>query len=249
MPRGFPGFGGGVTSLPRATRAMLVLFVAASILDAVVSRWMHGPELALFTALIPGEVLRGEVWRLVSYPWLADAPLALIFGVMLLVFFASSLERSWGRKTFIVRTLVLAAVPAVLTSVLGLALPAVAVAPYVGLSALGLCWLTAFASDLRSARVALFPLPVVLTGDQLLWFEGGMLLLWMLFSGSPVPYLNDAIAFGFALAWFRFGAFEGLRKRWLKLRKGRVESRLEKLARERRLRVVRDDDDESRFLH
>lgn len=66
MPRGFPGFGGGVTSLPRATRAMLVLFVAASILDAVVSRWMHGPELALFTALIPGEVLRGEVWRLVS---------------------------------------------------------------------------------------------------------------------------------------------------------------------------------------
>jgi membrane associated rhomboid family serine protease len=234
--------------MPRATRAMLVLFVAGSVLDAVVARWMHGPEFALFTALIPREVLNGEVWRLVSYPWLAGDPLALVFGVMLLVFFASSLERSWGRRTFVVRTLVLAAAPAAMTTLLGLALAPVAGAPYVGLSALGLAWLTAFASELRSARVTLFPLPVVLTGDQLLWFEGGMLLLWMLFSGSPVPYLNDALSFGLALAWFRLGAFDELRKRWLRLRKGRVESRLERLARERRLRLVRDDE-ETRFLH
>jgi membrane associated rhomboid family serine protease len=227
---------------------MLVVFVAASVLDAVVARWMHGPELALFTALIPGAVVEGEVWRLVTYPWLAGDPLALVFGVMLLLFFAASLERSWGRQRFLLRTAVLAAVPAALTTAFGLALPAVASAPYIGLSALGLCWLTAFASELRNARVTLFPLPVVLTGDQLLWFEGGMLLLWMLFSGSPVPYLNDALSFGLALAWFRFGAFDGLRRRWLRLRKGRVESRLERLARERRLRVVRDDDDE-RFLH
>jgi membrane associated rhomboid family serine protease len=247
MTRGFSGFGGGLPSVPRATRAMLVVFVVASVLDAIVARWMHGPELALFTALIPGAVAQGEVWRLVTYPWLAGDPLALVFGVMLLLFFAGSLERRWGRRSFLIRTFVLAAVPAVLTTVLGLGLPAVRAAPYVGLSALGLCWLTAFASDLRSARVALFPLPFVLTGDQLLWFEGAMLLLWMLFSGSPVPYLNDALAFGLALAWFRFGAFEGLRRRWLRLRRGRVESRLERLARERRLRIVRDDDD--RFLH
>jgi membrane associated rhomboid family serine protease len=249
MPRAFPGFGGGLSSLPRSTRTMLVVFVAASVLDAIVARWLHGPELALFTALVPGEVAQGEVWRLVTYPWLAGDPLALIFGVMLLVFFASSLERSWGRRLFITRTALLAVVPAAVTTLVGLALPSVAYAPYVGLSALGLCWLTAFAADLRNARVTLFPLPLVLSGDQLLWFEGGMLLLWMLFSGSPVPYLNDAVAFSLALAWFRFGAFEGLRRRWLRLRKGRVESRLERLARERRLRVVRDDDDESRFLH
>jgi membrane associated rhomboid family serine protease len=235
-------------ALPRATRALLVVFVGASLVDAVVSRWMRGPELALLTALLPGGVLRGEVWRLVSYPWLAGDPLALIFGVMLLVFFAASLERSWGRRSFLVRTLLLTTLPAGVTTLVGLVLPQVTAAPYVGLSSLGLGWLTAFASDLRHARVTLFPLPVVLSGDQLLWFEGGMLLLWMLFSGSPVPYLNDVVSFALALAWFRFGLFDGLRRRWLRLRRSRVESRLERLARERRLRVVRDDD-ESGFLH
>jgi len=250
MPRGFPGFSGGLASLPRATRWMLVTFVLLSVADAIVSRWLGGPQIGTLLALVPVRVLGGELWRLLTYPFLAGDPLALVFGVVLLVFFAGALERRWGRRRFLVRSALFAVVPALLTVAAGLVVPSAAFAPYVGLSTLSLCYLTAFASEMRDARVTLFPLPLVLTGDQLLWFEGGVMLLWMLFAGTAVPFLNDAFAFAFALAWFRFDWVSGLRRRWLRLRRGRLESRVERLARERRLRVVRsDDDDEAGFLH
>jgi membrane associated rhomboid family serine protease len=167
----------------------------------------------------------------------------------MLYFFASPLERGWGTQRFLVRTALLTVVPAVVTTLIGLAFGRVAVQPYVGLATLGVAYITAFASQMRDARVMMFPLPLQLTGDQLLMFEGGMLALWVLFGGLT-PFIPELAGFAMGLAWFRFDVTRTLRRSWLRHRQSRLEAQVGKLRRDRKLRVVRDDDgDDERYLH
>ena len=264
MDRGWQGFSGGLPPVPRATRAVLAVFVAASLVNVLAAQWLGLGRLSDWLELMPSDVLHGQVWRLVTYPMVAVDPLGLIFGAMLLVFVGGTLEARWGGRRFIVRTLLLAALPALLTTLLSLVLTGLQGRPYMGLGALGMGYITAFACLLRNQRITLFPIPLVLSGDQLLWFEGGLLLLWMFFAGTTAPFVPEVLAFGVGLAWFRLGWAERLRRL---LRRGgggsgggggggRSESRLEQLARRRRLRLVRPDESDdppqdppSRLLH
>jgi membrane associated rhomboid family serine protease len=236
-------------TVPGATRALLGVVVVGSILDAIFSRWLGLFDAAALAALVPGRVLAGEVWRLVTYPWIAGNPLSLVFGALMLVFFAAPLEARWGTRRFLLRLAVLVAVPALVTVALGAMLTRVDGYPYAGLGPLGLALLTAFASAQRGARIALFPLPFVLEADQFLVLEGGLLLLYMLFAGTTVPFIPEVASFGLALAWFRLGLDLGLGRSWSRYQRARAEASLEKLRKKRGLRLVRDDDDEQRYLH
>ena len=245
MDRGWAGsFSGGgmLPPVPRATRWLLAAFVGFSLAEALGTRWLGLPDLATWAALVPGEVLHGQVWRLLTYPLLARDPLGLIFGALLLMMVGGTLESRWGTRRFIVRSLWLAGLPAALTTLLSLAYAPLQHHAYLGLGTLGLGYITAFASQMRGARVTLFPLPIVLSGDQLLWFEGGLLGLWMLFGGTTLPFVPELLAFLTALAWFRLGLLDRLRRR--RSSRGGNESRLERLARQRRLHVVRNDEDD-----
>lgn len=263
MERGWQGFSGGLPPVPRATRMVLALFVAASLVNVLASQWLQLGRLSDWLELMPSDVLHGQVWRLVTYPIVAVDPLGLLFGAMLLVFVGGALESRWGSRRFVVRTLLLAALPALLTTLLSLVLTGLQGRPYIGLGPLSMGYITAFACMLRHERITLFPIPLVLSGDQLLWFEGGLLLLWMLFAGTTAPFVPEVLAFGVGLAWFRFGWVERLRRLFSRGGRGgggsggggRAESRLEQLARRRRLRLVRPDegddpqDPPSRLLH
>lgn len=232
-------------AIPPVTRALLFVVVVGWIANALAGHL--GFDAIWWTRLVPSAVRQGELWRLLTYPWLvAGEPLALIFGALMLGFFGAPLEASWGSRGFSWRLALLVGVPAVAT-VLVLWPTNARDLSYSGLAPLGVSLLTAFASRHRQARIALFPLPIAIEADQFLWLEAALLMLYAI-AGGVVGLIPEFFAFGFALAWFRLGLDLGLRRSWLKFRAGRIEAGLAKARRQRGLRIVRDDDDQ-RYLH
>lgn len=235
--------------LPPITKRLLIAFVSLSILDAIARMWVGLPPPSEILGLEPGVALF-QPWRLVTYPWLATNPLSLIIGGLMLFFFAGPLELEWGRRLFIRRLAVLVVLPALIVSVLALWVRPLQSLQIVGMSALITALITAFAGALRGRTIYLFPLPIALTGDMILYLQGGFIVLGVLFGGSIIPHLLDIASFGIALAWFRFGAGRSLRQRWLRLRKSRLEAKMARLRKKRPLRVVdgegRDSESNSR---
>lgn len=235
-PRGF--------SLPPVTRKLLIAFVVLSILDAIARMWVGLPPPSQFLRLEPGAVFPFQPWRLVTWPWFATNPFALIIGALMLYFFAGPLELQWGRRLFIRRLLILTAVPALIVTLVAFAVRPLQYMAFDGLSALLYALITAFASQLRSRTIYLFPLPIALTGDMILYLQAGFIVLGILFGGSVLPHLLAIASFGLALAWFRFDAGRDLRRQWLRFKKRRLERKMAKLRKERAFRVIdRDDDD------
>lgn len=238
----------GFPRITRTTKVLVGLVAGLSILAALLKGWIGSIDLLEWAAFQPNLVLGGQVWRLVTWPWLATDPFGLIFGVLGLYFFGSACERAWGRRSFLFRLGVFVVVPVMLTMPIVFAPGAAARVGAIGPSVLVLALLAAYAADHRRASIVLFPIPFRLNGDMILWFEGGLLALYVLFSGTILPYLPQIAAFGLALAWFRFDLLKGLRRRWLQLRRRRIEANLRKL-KGRHLSVVKDDDEPPTYLH
>ncbi|MBM3462093.1 MAG: rhomboid family intramembrane serine protease [Armatimonadetes bacterium] len=62
-----------------------------------------GPLLNEYFVLRPQEVLQGRVWQLATYMWLhsTGSPLHILFNLLALWWFGSSVEGNWGTKRFI----------------------------------------------------------------------------------------------------------------------------------------------------
>jgi membrane associated rhomboid family serine protease len=247
------GFGGGFPSIPRVTLVLLVLLVGGSLLAAVVTQWIGLGNAYEWLALVPAEVLRGQVWRLATYPWLDTQPFWLLISALILGSFGSQLERQWGSRTFARRTAVFVVVPAVLVTLVALFSTRAALTPYLGVHVVIVCYIAAFACEFRGAQVRLMFLPWAFSGDQLLMLEAAFIGLGVILGGSVIAYLPIIFGFLFVLAWFRFDLGRDLRRTWLQMRKARLERSMEKLRRQRNLRVVRDDEEgqggRDRFLH
>jgi len=240
-------FGGGFPHLGRITKGILLLFAACTI-----AGWAYRPLLlkVLFSA---DAVVGGQVWRVVTYPWFAGDPLALLFDVITIILFGAQLEMSWGSRVFLKRVLAFIFVPTAVVLLLSVPLVSLRDVPFLGLDSLAIGLVAAWASQMRKQQVTLFPIPISLSGDGLLYFEAGMLALYAIYSQSFYPYLLSIIALAYAVAWFRMGWFKGIRRNWLKLRQKQIESRVAKLRAERHLRVISSDQDDEeeprRFLH
>lgn len=96
------------------TQAFVGLLVGASALVTLLDRRIGG----LYGLLIfdRDAVLHGELWRLVTYPWLKVAPLGLLISAVILYLFCQVHERLWGgprMARFVMLSLLGAAVLAV----------------------------------------------------------------------------------------------------------------------------------------
>jgi membrane associated rhomboid family serine protease len=230
------------------TKGVLGLFVGLSIINALAPA--ANIHLAEWTFLSPALVLRGEVWRLVTYPWIASDPIGLVFGALAVFLFGGRLEESWGSRLYFKRIAWFVLLPAVLVTVLGLGLQSVLRAQYFGLTPLLTALVVAFASQMRGRSIYMFPIPVPLSGDGLLYMEGGFLALYIIFARSVSPFMIHLLAFGLALAWFRFDLLRDVRRSWLRMKKRRIEAQMARVRASRNLRVVpSDDEDPPRFVH
>lgn len=99
MPRGprvteFFTFGGRV---PAGLGMILAAVLAAS-----VWAWVDRGLMAL-AVLAPVAILRGEVWRLVTWPFVQDDPFTLLFGGFMLYSFGQQLAYVWSERRLVTR--------------------------------------------------------------------------------------------------------------------------------------------------
>lgn len=104
-------FGGRVP----ASVGFLLALIAVATLGSWVARDLT------WAALLPS-ALRGEVWRVVTYPLVQEEPLGLIFGGMVLYFFGPQLAYDWGERRFLWNSLIVTVGAAALTLLLAGAL-------------------------------------------------------------------------------------------------------------------------------
>jgi membrane associated rhomboid family serine protease len=174
--------------VPPAVGGLIAATVITSLVAVVGAR--NGlPLLALFV-LSPEAVLRGEVWRLITWVLLETDPLNLLFGALVLFWFGRDLAEAWGERRFLAAYLGVAAVAGAVTSLLALAWPALQAGAWTGLWPAADGLVVAWALLFPARQILLFfALPV--SGRALLWVTVGGTVLFALFAGVAafVPHL------------------------------------------------------------
>jgi len=86
-----------------------------------------------WAVLAPQAIVRGQVWRLVTWPFIEAEPLGLIFGLVMLWQFGSQLAYDWGEARFLSTFLLLAFGAGLVTVAMAMLLPPFAGVAYVGM--------------------------------------------------------------------------------------------------------------------
>jgi membrane associated rhomboid family serine protease len=178
MPRSYPPYGSSIAfgpgPLSQALKALIganvAVFLLAWLLQAVNLTW-----LAALLALIPADVVRLEVWRLVSYMFLHVGPFHLLFNMLALWMFGTDLERTWGTRYFLKFYFVTGVGAAVLTTLFSLL-------PFESAAAL-------YRAAIMGASGAIYGLLLAYG----MYFPDRPLLLFMVF---PVPARYAVMIFG-----------------------------------------------------
>jgi membrane associated rhomboid family serine protease len=215
-------FGGRV---PPAAGVLIAAIVVASLLGRL-------GGLSAWTALAAGPVVEGEVWRLVTWSFVDNDPLSLLFAALTLYWFGRDLAAAWGTRRFLLSWVGFAAASGLAAVLLALALPSLAGlawgGPWAVLSGLLVAWGLLFP---ERQMLLYFALPV--SGRGLVWLTVGGTLFFAVFGGLSA-YVPHLAAQGLVLLWFR-----GLSPRgaWQSARIWLGERRLRRRA--KHLRVVR----------
>ena len=229
---GFGGFGAGGNMATRLTIAI----GAISILVAVAGR-MGGGTLLQHLLFTPAQVLRGELWQLVTYALVI--PLgsgAGIFGFLISLYFlyaiGGQVEAVLGPRRFLGFFLAVPALAALITIPVALVFGWQFVTHsgvWVALSALVILYAHNFANQ---PIYLFFVLPV--QGKQLILISFGILALYAILDG-PAQVLPEFFGMLAALA-FAYGMFQP-RRAWLRFRAWRIERQLRR--RHSRFSVIR----------
>lgn len=100
-------FGGRI---PAAVGLLLVLMLVATLVA-----WLSS---GAWAPLVPGTLVGGQWWRLVTYPLVQSAPLGLLFGGLVMWFFGPTLAYDWGERRFLARVLIITVGAALVTLLL-----------------------------------------------------------------------------------------------------------------------------------
>jgi membrane associated rhomboid family serine protease len=246
------GQGGGMGPLgmlitPWVKRVMITTAVL-SIVGAIALMWM-GSNVPLHLGLQPRSVWGGgdlpipALWQILTYPFLALHPIALLLAILMYGWFGGTLESWWGSPRFFKFYFGITALSAVVTVLLSFFWPALAaerfLGPYPILGAMIVAWGLTFPD--REVRL-FFVLPV--KGIHIVWISVGITVLYVIFSGSVAPFVPHIVAMA-ASALTVTGAWRG-RRVFLQMRKLQIqaqirreeEARKKRLAKAGHLRVV-----------
>lgn len=103
-------FGGRI---PGVVGALLLLMLGMSILA------VFFPPVRWWTALQTGTLARGRVWQLISWPFVQEDPMGLVFGGLIIFFFGPQLAREEGEVRLAVRLAAITVATAVVTLLTG----------------------------------------------------------------------------------------------------------------------------------
>jgi membrane associated rhomboid family serine protease len=193
LKRGF-SFGG---RMPWGVGLLLALTVVSSLLVAFTSR--HAAPLFGVTALVPEEVWRGQLWRLVTWPFIQPSPIGLIFTGFIFYWFGSDVALHWGSRRFVSVFGGVMALAGVATCLIARLDPSVLTQAYLGAwaltAALTVAW--GFWFPERTVRIYLV-LPI--QGYWLAWLTIAITVVCSVYWGWET-LLPELLAEGGVLTW------------------------------------------------
>lgn len=234
----FLTFGGRVPTSVGALLALLVLGTVSAAIDRRV------PEMA---ALAPVLIGRGEVWRLVTWPFVETNIIGLLFGGYMLFWLGQQLSYAWSERRFLLRVLGYT-VGAGLGTTLISQIWSDASVSHLGIWPVVVGLLIAWAMLYPDRQLNWFGV-MPMTGKTVAWITVGLTVLSGLFSGgirgiaTVVPHLV-----AIAIAWVQARGLGGRRLGW-QARQWWAEREMRRRA--KHLKVVRKDGsgDRSRWMN
>jgi len=195
-----------------------------SIVAAIDAR--AGGALYHHLALLPEAVWRGQVWRLMTWPFIQGGPLSLIFACVVLYVFGSDLLMTWGSPRYLRYVAGIVLIAGIGTSLIALVLPAAWALPHLGGMVVADALVIAWARRFPDQPVSMY-FVLLLRGRALVSVIVAITVLFALFHG--IAWMLPELL-GVAAAVLH--GHRPARRWWLKI----------KLAWTRRkLRVVRGD--------
>ncbi len=221
--------------VPAALGLILTLMLLASVWG-----WLD-PELQHLAALSPTMILRGQVWRLVSWPFVQTDPFTLLFGAFMLYWLGQQLSFVWSERRFLVRFFGYAAFASVATTLLALVWAPASVG-HLGLWPVANALIVSWAMLYPDRQVNVWGvLPI--TGKTAAWLVVGGTFLYGIAAGGLAgigaftPHLF-ALAIAWGLSRGRAGSPWRDAKQWWSERDAK--------RRARHLKVVKKDGEEDR---
>lgn len=83
---------------------IFVLLITGIVLSTFASSFTAG-----FLAVSARNVLGGRIWQLVTYPFVSDSPMNLVFSGLMVLFVGSAIEREWKTASFLLLWVVVSA--------------------------------------------------------------------------------------------------------------------------------------------
>ncbi len=188
-----------------------------------------------------------KLWQLVSWLFvMPPSPLSIIFGVLIAIQTGAFLEDRLGRRKLWVLILTSGIVTAVLTVLVGLLSPTVAMIPFDGAWVILSCMWVLQGLMVGNGRLNFWSLPV---SGYAFAAIGAVFSLWPLLRGMWPVVLPSIIALSLTFAWF-FGLTPA--NAWLRIRSWQLSRQLNR--RSSHLKVVSGEkrnmpNDSDRFLH
>ncbi len=204
---------------PRAPRSVMMLLALTLVMSLAAA---VDPNSAWYghLALVPDMVLRGEVWRLVTWPWIEVGPWSLALTLVSIYWFGGDLADRWGdrRLARYLATVLLTA--GVGTTLFAVVLPATGRLDHLGGVALADALVIAWALQFPTRQIRLYGLLAV-GGELLAYGTLGFTALCAVYFGLGAM-LPELLAGGLALLLMTDGA-----GRWARAarRRVRVDSR------------------------
>ena len=233
-------FGGRV---PAAVGLLLVLMLMASV-------WGWTNRLLFdVAALQPVAIQRGQLWRLVTWPFFQEDPFTLLFGGFMLWTLGQQLSYAWSERRFATRFLGYTLGAGALTTLLGLVWEQASAIHHVGIWPVANALLVAWALLFPDRQVNIWGV-LPLTGRTLALLVVGGTALYAIAGGLPRGFAVFAPhLFAIGIAWVQARGLGGRRGWFQAPRQWWAERDVKRRA--KHLKVVKKDghDDRSRWLN
>ena len=194
--------------------------------------------------LVPGFVLHGFVWQPLSYVFIEDTAMGVIFGALIVWQLGGALEQSWGTRRMTLFALGTTVVAGIGTVLLALVLPQLRDMPFTGGFVMGSALWVAYGLGFGRQQTSFWGLP--LSGNLFALIGVGFVVLNAVFT-SPYLVVPDAVALLLTWMYVRLG---GPSDWFLRLQGWRLQRQLR--SRSKHLSLVSPDRntprDSDRFL-
>jgi membrane associated rhomboid family serine protease len=218
--------------------------VLALMLVASVWGWLDRTRtFAALAALWPEMVLRGQLWRLVSWPFVERDPLDMVFVGILLYGLGQQLAFAWSERRFLSRFFGYAAFATIATTIVAFFWPPLRDLQHIGMWPVVNALIVSWGMLYPDRQVNLFfVLPI--TGRMMTWLViGGTVVYGIAVGGLPGILAFTPHLFASGAAWF-LARGGGVRWPWRDARSWWAERDVRRRA--RHLKVVKKDGEQDR---